>query len=169
MWEGRTETLGQGQSFDCVTVHPSCNSFLGSRRSAAVFCRDTEGDWGQLGLFLGGKAHRPRELFSCWVIEDHVGRKTRSLLWAGWGQLGKFQGEAGVELRPGRCWASPGCWAQTGPGRSSKSPSLGPSGSPQSRLCGGRSMGRALISLRDTQRHTESRAPQTDTTLCLEL
>lgn len=55
-----------------------------------------------LAFSWGGKAHRPRELFSCRVIEDHAGR-TRSLLWAGWGQLGKFQGEAGVELRPGCC------------------------------------------------------------------
>lgn len=94
-------TLGQQSLSDCVTIHPSCNQFPGSRGSAAVFCRDTEGDWGQLGLFLGGRDTDHGAVLLP-VIEDHAGR-TVALLWAGWGQLWKFQGEAGVELRPGCC------------------------------------------------------------------
>lgn len=105
MGRGRTETLGQGQSFDCVTIHPVVTVSLGAGVQQ-LFSVETQKVTGVSLAFLGGKGHRPRELFSCRVIEDHAGRAEAcsGLDGGSWGSLLR----AGVELRPGVLLSQPG-------------------------------------------------------------
>lgn len=82
-----------GQSFNCVPTYPSYNSFLGSRHSAAVFCKETKKvDGTSLEISWGGR-HTAHEVFSWGYRGPHwrcrgasKGSETPAL---GWGMGGR--------------------------------------------------------------------------------
>lgn len=88
---------GQGQSFDCVPIHPSHDAFLESRRSSAVLCKEAQKVPGaSLDLSWGRGCTAHREVFSWRAVEGPLQKSEKPTLGS---VLGSWGGREGSRVR----------------------------------------------------------------------